>query len=348
MINIELLSTICKTPGAPGFEHAIRSFLVHELEPFADRIELDSMGNIIAFCKGKSSQKKLMFSAHMDEISFIVSHIDEEGFVRFLPLGGFDPKTLTAQRVIIHGKKDIIGVMGSKPIHLMSPEERTKNSTIKDYFIDTGLSKSELIEHIEIGNSITRERELIQMGQCINAKSLDNRISVYCLLEAFKLIHNQRPEVDVYAVFTVQEEIGLRGAKTAAHYIAPDYAINVDTTIAFDVPGAQAHEVITKLGQGVAIKIMDSSVICDYRMVKFIKEQAGLANIVWQAELLPAGGTDAASVQTAGNGAITGALSIPTRHIHQVIEMVHQKDVIETIKLIQILASSIHQFNWTF
>jgi endoglucanase len=329
MINIELLSTICKTPGAPGFEHAIRSFLVHELEPFADRIELDSMGNIIAFCKGKSSLKKLMFSAHMDEISFIVSHIDEEGFVRFLPLGGFDPKTLTAQRVIIHGKKDIIGVMGSKPIHLMS-------------------TKSELIEHIEIGNSITRERELIQMGQCINAKSLDNRISVYCLLEAFKLIHNQRPEVDVYAVFTVQEEIGLRGAKTAAHYIAPDYAINVDTTIAFDVPGAQAHEVITKLGQGVAIKIMDSSVICDYRMVKFIKEQATLANIVWQAELLPAGGTDTASVQTAGNGAITGALSIPTRHIHQVIEMVHQKDVMETIKLIQILASSIHQFNWTF
>ena len=346
MEGIEILKKLCKLPGVPGFEQAVRNYLLQELKPYADELSIDPMGNLLACYKG-TSNKTLMFSAHMDEIGFIVQHIDDEGFIKFLPLGGFDAKTLTSQRVTIHGKTDVVGVMGSKPIHLMSPEERNQPAKIKDYFIDTGLKKSEVLELIEIGDPITRERELIKMGPCINAKSLDNRISVFVLLEAFKKMKLEKFDCTIYAAFTVQEELGLRGARTVAHKISPDFAINIDTTIAFDVPGAQSHEFVSRLGEGVAIKIMDQSVMCDYRMVKFIKKIAIDQQIKWQNELLPAGGTDTSAIQMAGDGCICGAISIPTRHIHQVNEMVHESDVHATRQLISALAKNIINFEWS-
>ncbi|MGB3132803.1 MAG: M42 family metallopeptidase [Saprospiraceae bacterium] len=343
MLNIELLRKICNTPGVSGFEEAIRSLIISEISNDVDELKVDPLGNIIAIKKGNSRQK-LLFTAHMDEIGFMVQHIDDEGFIRFIPLGGFDPKTLSAQRVIIHGKKDIIGVMGSKPIHIMSQDERNKATQLKDFFIDTGLSKEEVLEQISIGDPITRDRDLIQMGKCINAKSLDNRISVYILIELIKKVKSS--DLDLYFAFTVQEELGLRGAKTAAFSIGADYAINVDTTIAFDVPGAQAHENITKLGHGVAIKIFDSSVMPDSRMIKFLKDCA--KDIKWQAEILTGGGTDTASVQLAGHGAISGAISIPTRNIHQVIEMVHEEDCIAAINILEKAIDNIKLFNLNY
>jgi endoglucanase len=347
ILDIELLKKICVTPGAPGFEQPIRSFLINELKSIVDEIHIDAMGNLIAVKKGTSGTR-LMLTAHMDEIAFIVQHIDDDGFIRFLPLGGFDPKTLTAQRVIIHGKKEIIGVMGSKPVHLMNMDERNKAPQIKDYFIDTGRTKAEVEEVVSIGDPITRERELIQMGKCINSKSLDNRISVYVLLELMKLYVDNPPPLEIAAVFTVQEELGLRGARAASHRIAPDFAINIDTTIAFDVPGAQGHEMITKLGHGVAIKIYDSSVIPDSRMIALLKESAIKENISWQPELLYGGGTDTAAVQTSGNGVIAGAISIPTRHIHQVIEMVHEEDVKSAIQLLYSSIKHLSGFNFEY
>ena len=148
-------------------------------------MSIDNMGNVTAFKKGKKN-KKVMIAAHMDEIGFIVTHIDEKGFLRFIPLGGFDPKTLTAQRVVVHGKKDVVGVMGSKPIHVMSAEERTKVAKIEDYFIDLGMSKKEVEKVISVGNTVTRERELIEMGNCVNCKSIDNRVSVFILIETLR------------------------------------------------------------------------------------------------------------------------------------------------------------------
>jgi len=343
MLNIELLRKICNTPGVSGFEEAIRSLIISEISNDVDELKVDPLGNIIAIKKGNSRQK-LLLTAHMDEIGFMVQHIDDEGFIRFIPLGGFDPKTLSAQRVIIHGKKDIIGVMGSKPIHIMSQDERNKATQLKDFFIDTGLSKEEVLEQISIGDPITRDRDLIQMGKCINAKSLDNRISVYILIELIRKVKSS--DLDLYFAFTVQEELGLRGAKTAAFSIGADYAINVDTTIAFDVPGAQAHENITKLGHGVAIKIFDSSVMPDSRMIKFLKDCA--KDIKWQAEILTGGGTDTASVQLAGHGAISGAISIPTRNIHQVIEMVHEEDCIAAINILEKAIDNIKLFNLNY
>ena len=313
-----------------------------------DELSVDNLGNVITLKKGANNPeaKKAMVAAHMDEIGFIVTHIDDNGFVRFHTLGGFDPKTLTAQRVIIHGKEDVIGVMGSKPIHVMTPEERNKVAKISDYFIDLGRSKEEVEQLISIGDPITRERELIEMGNCVNCKSIDNRVSVFILIETLRQLKDQ--PYDVYGVFTVQEEVGLRGANVSAHSINPDFGFGLDTTIAFDLPGAQPHEKVTSLGAGTAIKIMDASTICDYRMVEFMKQTANAHQIKWQPEILTAGGTDTAGVQRMGkDGAISGAVSIPTRHLHQVIEMADKGDIQASIALLTACLTDLDQYDWS-
>ena len=349
-INIKLLKEICEVAGVPGFEHRIREVVLREVRPLVDEVRVDNMGNVIAIKKGLND-KKIMIAAHMDEIGFIVKHIDDNGFIYFHTLGGFDPKTLTAQRVILHGREDVTGVMGSKPVHLMDDEEKKRLPQTKDYFIDTGMTKSAVMELISIGDPISRERTLIEMGECVNCKSIDNRVSVFILLEALRELQNIPNPLpyDVYSVFTVQEEVGLRGAMVAAHGIEPDFGFGLDTTIAFDVPGAKPDEMITKLGGGAAIKIMDSSAICDYRMVRYMKETADKNNIKWQPEVLTGGGTDTAGMQRMSTrGVIAGAISIPTRHIHQVIEMANKEDIRAAIELLKACISDLDQFDWDF
>ena len=350
-IDVALLSRVCEAPGAPGFEKIIRELVLKEIEGLADEVRVDNMGNVVALKKGKSSVKRSMAAAHMDEIGFIVTHVDDKGFIRFNPLGGFDPKTLTSQRVIVHGKKDLLGVMGSKPTHIMQPEERTKPAKITDYFIDTGLPKKEVAKYVEVGNPVTRWSPLLELGECVNVKSLDNRVCVFLLIEALKALKKSRkkPAYDFYAVFTVQEEVGLRGANVSALDIRPDFGFGLDTTIAYDVPGSTPQERCTALGEGAGIKIMDSSVICDYRMVAFMKKVADKHKIKWQPEILAAGGTDTASLQRmVPGGSIAGAVSVPTRHIHQTIETVHKKDLQASIDLLVACVCELDGHDWKF
>lgn len=347
MINIELLKELCESAGAPGHEQKIREIVLREVTSLVDDVRIDNMGNVLAIKKGKDS-KRVMIGAHMDEIGFIVTYIDDKGFVYFHTLGGFDPKTLTAQRVIIHGKEDVIGVMGSKPIHLMNTKDRTQVPTIRDYFIDTGRSKKELEKTISVGDTITRERKLIEMGDCLNCKSLDNRVAVFILIEMFREMKTT-PPYDVYGVFTVQEEIGIRGANVSSMEINPDFGFGLDTTIAWDTPGSTKQEQVSALGEGACIKVMDSSTFCDYRMVSYMKEIAKKNKIKTQLEILPAGGTDTAGIQRMNpGGSIAGAVSIPTRHIHQVIEMVHRKDVRAAIDLLRFCVEKLDSYNWSF
>jgi endoglucanase len=241
--------------------------------------------------------------------------------------------------------QDVVGVMGTKPIHVMKAEERKKIVEIDDFFIDTGMPAEEVRKYVSVGDPITRERELIEMGQCVNCKSLDNRVSVYVLIEVLKNLKDA--DIDVYGVFTVQEEVGLRGAMVSSHQLNPDFGLAIDTTIAFDLPGAQDHEKITELGAGAAIKIMDSMTICDSRMVKFLKKVAMDSGIKWQTELLTAGGTDTAGLQRTGkDGSIAGAVSIPTRHLHQVIEMCHRDDIAGAVELLINAIGGMSSHNW--
>ena len=346
-INTKLLAEICEVAGAPGHEQRVREIVLREVKSLVDEIKMDNMGNIVAIKKGKES-KKVMIGAHMDEIGFIVTYIDDKGFIYFHTLGGFDPKTLTAQRVIIHGTKDIMGVMGSKPIHLMNTADKAKIPTIKDYFIDTGRPKEELEKIISIGDTITRDRKLIEMGDCLNCKSLDNRVSVFILIEMFREM-KKKPPYDVYGVFTVQEEIGIRGANVSSMDINPDFGFGLDTTIAWDTPGSTKQEQVSALGDGACIKVMDSSTVCDYRMVAYMKEIAKKKKLKTQLEILPVVGTDTAGIQRMNpGGSIAGAISIPTRHIHQVIEMVHKEDVRGAIDLLRLSIETLHNYDWSF
>ncbi|MFN5984603.1 MAG: M42 family metallopeptidase [Fluviicola sp.] len=347
-MNKQLLAEICKVPGAPGFEEKVRQVVLREIKDLCDEVTIDNMGNVYAIRRG-ASNKAAMVGAHMDEIGFMVTHIDDKGFIRFTTLGGFDPKTLTAQRVIVHGKEDIIGVMASKPIHVMTQDERNKVAKLSDYFIDTGLSAEKVKELVSIGDAITREREFIEMGDCFNCKSLDNRLAVFIAIETLKNLKGKTLPNDVYIVFTVQEEVGIRGANVASLNIKPHFGFGLDTTIAFDLPGAAAHEQITKLGEGTAIKIMDASTICDTRMVRYMKEVADRNKIKWQPEILTAGGTDTAGIQRMSpGGSIAGAVSIPTRHLHQVIEMAHKDDIQGSIDLLSACLLELNQFDEKF
>lgn len=344
-MDIKLLAKLCAIPGAPGFEHQVREFVKQQVHDLVDTLETDAMGNLYALKKG-TAQKSVMVAAHMDEIGFMVKHIDDKGFIRFHTLGGFDPKTLTAQRVIIHGKKDLVGVMGCKPIHVMTADERNKVAKLDDYFIDLGMTKQEVEQHITIGDPITRERDLIEMGNCVNSKSIDNRVAVYILIQTLKKLKDKTIPYDFYAVFTVQEEVGLRGAKVAAHRVNPDFGFGLDTTIAFDLPGAQPHEMVTELGKGTAIKLMDASAICDTRMVSYMKSIAEKNQIKWQPEILTAGGTDTAGIQSmAKSGCITGAVSVPTRNLHQVIEMADKSDIDASVELLTKCILHLDEFN---
>lgn len=345
-IDANLFEAVCQTPGTSGFEQRIRKLILDEVKDLVDDYHIDNMGNLIAFRKG-SSDKKLMVAAHMDEIGFVVKHIDDNGFIRFQTIGGFDPKTLTAQKVIVHGKEDLVGVMGTKPIHVMSEEERKQLPKAKDYFIDLGLSKEEVQQYVSLGDPITRKGEFLTMGNHLSCKSVDNRASVYALIHALRELKGQSLPYDFYAVFSVQEEVGLRGAASAAHQLNPDFGLALDTTIAFDTPGAAAQDQITKIGDGAAIKVMDAGTICDQRMVQYLKNEAEKTGLAYQMEVLSAGSTDTAMLQRMGKqGAIAGALSIPIRNMHQVVELVNKDDLSAVVDLLKSSIQNIDQQDW--
>jgi tetrahedral aminopeptidase len=333
-INFALLKELCEAPGAPGHEEAIREIVIRELEPLCDSIEVDALGNVIAVKKG-SQGGRFMTAGHMDEISFMVKHIDEKGFLTFIPLGGFDPKTLTAQRVIVHGREDLIGVMGSKPIHVMTDADRAKPPKLEDFFIDVGLPGDKVKELVRVGDVVTREREVIEMGDVYNGKSFDNRVGCFIMIEGLKAAKSNK--MDIYTVGTVQEEIGIRGANVAARNIDPDVGIALDVTLACDLPFTEAHQQISQMGDGAAIKAYDGSVVPNWKLVDFMRELCEARGIPWQMEVLPRGGTDTSAIQRAGKGAAAGCISVPTRYVHSVIEMIHPHDLQASVDLMAAL-----------
>jgi putative aminopeptidase FrvX len=349
--RFERLKNICQTPGISGFEHPIRALIVNELQGFVDEFSIDDMGNIIAKVAARKKDnttilKKVMACAHMDEIGFVVSYIEKGGFIRLHPLGGFDVKTLCTQRVLIYGHEPLIGVIGTKPIHIMKDEEKRRVPELEDLYIDTGLSEEEVRQRVKVGDPITRLSPTISLGQLICSKSLDNRISVFVLIETLRSL----PElnVDFYAVFSTQEEVGIRGARVAAAQIEPDIGITLDVTLANDVVGINEKDYCTRLGKGVAIKILDSSSISCKELVDFFTQTAIREKIEHQVEILTKGGSDASGLQyLSGKGSISGCLSIPCRNVHSSCELVSIHDVDETIRLLIESLKSIHHFHPT-
>lgn len=328
---MKLLKELCEAPGIPGREQAIIDIMSRELSETCDEVNVDGFGNVIGVKKGKGKNPlRVMLAGHMDEIGFIVSHIDKNGYIRFSPRGGHIPRTILSQRVKIYGKKTLIGIVEAAPAFLASAEARAKVPALKDMFIDTGLNEKDLKKIISLGDIIVLDREFKKQGNVLISKAFDNRIACYVIIEAMKRIGDC--DAEIYAVGTAQEEVGIRGAWGAAKDIDPDYGMAVDVTAAFDTPGVAEHEQVTKLGEGTAIKINDASSISNHGVVKFLTKLAKDNKIKYQYEILPFGGTDAAAMQKNGQGPVV-TLSLPTRYVHSPNEMLHKKDIEATIQL---------------
>ena len=348
-MNIELLRELTEAHGVSGQEDKIREIVKRELGPICD-LRTDFMGNLHCVKKGKSpNSKKLMLAAHMDEIGFIVKYIDDKGFIRLQPLGGWDPRQMASQRVFVHTKEGMLHgvlILGAKPKHLLTPEEAAKAPTIENFFVDMGLSGEQAKARVKIGDMVTMNRTLQQMGDLITCKSMDDRAAVYVMIEAVKAAKSN--DVELHAIATVQEEIGLRGASASASAIAPDICVALDVTLANDYAGMQEQDYITRLGEGAAIKIMDSSLICHPKMVAHFTALAEKNKIKHQFEILSAGGTDAGGVQRLHGGIPSFTLSIPTRYIHTVNETVHSADMDACVELLARYIEDAHNGDYSY
>jgi putative aminopeptidase FrvX len=331
-MNFKLLKELCECHAVSGREEGIRALIRRELKAAGCTVSVDAMGNLIGVRKG-SGKKKVMLAGHMDEIGFIVSHVDKDGFLRFQPCGGFDPRTMMSQRVYVHTeKKRLLGVMGTKPVHVLKDEERKKSLEVTDYFIDLGLPGAKVQKLVEIGNPITMARELDELGDCFTGKAIDNRFGVWVMIEALKKI--KKHSVDIYAVATTQEEVGIRGALGAAQDIKPDVGIALDVTIAVDTPGTPPQDHITRVGGGACIKILDGSMISNPKIVRELKELATKKKIPWQYEILPRGGTDGGAIRQVSGRTAVGALSIALRYVHSTVETVAKNDLEACVNLL--------------
>jgi putative aminopeptidase FrvX len=336
-MDYSLLKQLSEAPGVPGREEAVRALLSAELEGVVDSLEIDTMGSLIAVKKSKKKKAgRVMLSAHMDEIGFYVRFIDDEGFLRVQSLGGFDTRNLFARQVTVHAASGdaLVGVMNPavKPVHISNPEERKKVPEMAEFAVDLGLDADTVRAKVQLGDPVTLRQPFEDLGAVVTGKALDDRVNCFILAELLKTI--KKPAHDLYAVFSVQEEVGLRGAQTAAYTLEPDIGIALDTTLAVDIPGTPSEQRVTKLGDGVALKVMDSSAISTRWLLDEFVALAEQHAVPYQFELLPLGGTDAGAMQRSRGGVASLTLSIPSRYVHTVTEMVAKRDVEASLALL--------------
>lgn len=324
---MKLLEKLTQTDSPSGNESKIRALIEKEIADYCDEITTDALGNLIAHKRGDGS--KIMFAAHMDEIGVITTFIDDNGFIRFSAVGGLCVKNMVNLKVRF--ANGTIGVIGSE-------EEATdKKADIKKLYIDIGAkNKKDAQKKVNIGDTASFIGGYYKSGDTIVSKALDNRAGCYALIEAMKKIKSAKN--DLYFVFTTQEEVGLRGAKTASFGIEPDFAVAVDVTDTGDTPEAPLMSV--KLGGGAAIKVMDRSVICDSDVRTHMIETAKANNIPYQLEIMTDGGTDAGAIHLSKSGVKTGGISIPTRYIHSPSEMASISDIKACIALTAAIAEN--------
>ena len=334
-MNIDLLRALCETPGAPGFEHRVRALIEQEIEGLFDEVTVDAMGSLL--CKknptktGKDAPKKIMLLCHMDEIAFLVSHISDNGFLNIQPVGGFDPRVLHARRVLVCTEKgDYKAVMnpGGKGLHISTPEERKKQHTVGEFIIDTGMGK-DTKKKIGVGDFVVMDEPLIEIGSKVVSKALDNRIACWLGIEVIRELVKTKAEhaCEIHVAFTAQEEVGLRGAKTASYAIKPDIGFGIDTTLACDTPGVPEKDMTTVQGEGFGLHVKDSSFIADRELVLEVEKIAKKNKIPYQKTLLAAGGQDGAAAQQAAAGAKAVGIVVGTRYIHTVTEMIEKSDL---------------------
>lgn len=337
MADLSLLKRLCAAHGVSGSEDEVRDIILEEIKPYTESAEVSPLGNIIAFKKGaKRPKTKLMLNAHMDEVGMIVTYISDDGLLRFHPVGGIDRRVLCGKAVTVGS--GVAGVIGAKPIHLLEDEEKEKSVPLKDLYIDIGAKdREEAEQHVALGDVVTFDSVFDTSYGMIKSRALDDRAGCAILIDMIQ--HDL--EYDMTFVFAVQEEIGLRGSRTAAYAVEPQAAIVVESTTAADVAGVAKERQVCRVGEGAVISFMDRHTIYDkeyYRMAFSAAEKAG---VKCQAKQAVAGGNDAGAIHVSRGGVRTIAVSLPCRYLHSAVGMIAQDDLAAAQKLISTLAGEI-------
>jgi endoglucanase len=330
-LNLDLLKSLCETPGVPGHEERVRDLIRAEIDGLFDAVEVDPMGSLLCRrnARAGAAARKIMLLCHMDEIGFLVSHVNEQGFLYLQPVGGFDPRNLFSRRVLVctdHG--DLKGVMnpGGRPIHIAGADEKKKIPEPTEFFVDTGLGAAAK-ERVKVGDMVVMDEPFVEMGDKLVSKALDNRIACWLGIEAMRGVVDTDHGAEIHVAFTAQEEVGLRGARTAAYAVRPDIGIGIDTTLACDTPGVPEQDRTTVQGEGFGLHIRDGSFIADKALVADLEALAHARDIPFQRTMLRAGGQDGAAAQQAAAGARAVGIVVGTRYIHTVTEMVDKRDI---------------------
>lgn len=343
---IDLLKRLCETPGVSGYEDKVIEAVKEGLSPSTDRVEVDHMGNVFGLKEGSSKRApKVMVTAHMDEVGLVVKHVDDKGFVRFDRLGGVPEKVLPGQRVVIHGRAGpVYGVIGTKPGHVITEQERYTVPPVRDSYIDVGADSRGEAETfgVRVGDMITFDRSFRSLkNRRVTAKALDNRVGVTVMIEVMRRLEGTGHEPTIWAVGTVQEEVGWRGAKVATHRVKPDLAIVLDGLHAGGTPDIARHELPLDLGRGPAITVVDSTrtglggIISNPILRGILTTTAEEGGIPYQLNVNPfAGVSDAAAVHLVGEGVPTCDVLVIRRYSHTPIEVVSLDDVENAIRLV--------------
>jgi len=337
--TLTMLKDLTDAKGIPGNEREVREIMKKYISPYADEITSDGLGSLIAKKVGKEGGPKIMVAGHLDEVGFMITQIDDKGFLRFQTVGGWWGQVMLAQRVtIVTRKGDVTGIIGSKPPHVLSVEARKKPIEIKDMFIDIGASSREEAQEwgVRPGDMVVPYFEFTVMNneKMLLAKAWDNRIGCAIAIDVLRQLQGvDHPNV-VYGVGAVQEEVGLRGAKTATYKIQPDIGFAVDVGIAGDTPGISEREAMSKMGKGPQVVVYDASMVAHKGLRDFVTDTADELNIPYQFESIPGGGTDAGSIHLTHNGVPALAITIATRYIHSHAAMLHRDDYENAVKLI--------------
>lgn len=345
-MDIDLFRRLCETPGVPGREERVRTLIEREVKGLFDETRVDALGSLICVRKptkgrAKRSPTRVMVAAHMDEIGFYVRFVDDNGFLWLNPAGGFDPRNLFSRRVtVVAESDDLFGVLnpGGKPIHISTEAERSKVPGVEEFFVDLGRPAAEVKKLVQVGDFVVMREPFVETPRTVVSKALDNRMACFVAIEAVRRLAKAKRggghACEIVVAFTTQEEVGLRGATTAANAVGAQLGIGLDVNLACDTPGVPDTQRVTKQGDGVAIMVQDSSMIADHGLLKELCAVAKRNRIPFQRAILARGGQDGASIQRANGGAKVVAIGAGTRYIHTVTEMIDKRDLQATIDLL--------------
>jgi len=331
---MKFLKQLTETPGVPGREERVVELIKRHTKGWWDSLEVDRIGNLVGCVKAAKRkrglpEKSAMIACHLDQIGFYVKFIDDKGFLRINAAGGFDTRNLFARHVNVLARDgDLPGIMNpaTKPVHVATPEERKKIPLVSEFAVDIGLPEKQAKELVRPGDPVVLEATTRKVGNLVSGQCMDNRISPWVGLNAIKKAMGKNV-YDIYFIGATQEEVGLRGAHVAAQNVPAEVGIAIDTTLAVDTPGGTPEDAITRLGDGIALKVMDGSVITTKSLFDEFVALAEKKKIKFQYEILPMGGTDTAALQRFGPGRRVMCLSVPTRYIHTVTETVDMNDM---------------------